>query len=84
MASVDEGAGAVRLFTRGRDSVRVEVITRANGVTLLVKGPGSKRARYEFDDMEALVRQQADLEQQLTAGGFARERFVTERRRWPR
>jgi hypothetical protein len=84
MASVDDGPGSVRLFTRGRDSVRVEVVARTGGVRLLVKGPGAKRASYDFDDVTELARHQSEVEQQLAAIGFELERFVTERRRWPR
>ena len=84
MPSVGDGAGTVRLYTRGRDSVRLEVVPRTGGVRLLVKGPGSKRASYDFDDVSELAREQASLEEQLAAGGFALERHVTERRRWPR
>ena len=86
MASVGEGPGpgTVRLYTRGRDSVRLEVVLRANGGRLVVKGPGSKRASYDFDDVTELARQQASVEEQLAAGGFALERHITERRRWPR
>ena len=84
MASLGEGPGIIRLYTRGRDSVRLEVVLRAGGARLLVKGPGSKRASYDFDDVLELARQQASIEEQLAAGGFALERHVTERRRWPR
>ena len=84
MGSVSDGPGTVRLFTRGRDSVRVEVVMRAGVAKLLVKGPGAKRASYDFEDLTQLAQQQALVEQQLAAGGFELERHVTERRRWPR
>jgi hypothetical protein len=81
---VHDSPRRVRLFTRGRDSVRVEVVPRGSGATVLVKGPGSKRASYDCVDALDLVRQQAAVEAELAADGFALERFVTERRRWPR
>ena len=84
MVMVDSSPRDVWLFTRGRDSVRVEVMALARGVRLVVKGPGSKRESYDFDDMRELARQQETVEEQLAARGFALERFVTERRRWPR
>lgn len=73
------------LFTRGRESVRIEVkAAEAGGGRLTVKGPRSKRGSYDFSDMTALMEHQAQLEAQLVTAGYALEQFTSERRRWPR
>ena len=72
------------LFTRGRDSVRLEVRHSAEGVELLVSGPGVKRETYNFPDTLALLVHQAEMERRLVGLGFCLEEFVTERRRYPR
>ena len=72
------------LFTRGRESVRLEVRDSADGVELLVCGPGVKRETYTFADTLALLVQQAEIERRLVGLGFFLEQFITDRRRYPR
>jgi hypothetical protein len=72
------------LFTRGRESVRLEVRDASEGVELLVCGPGLKRETYTFADTLALLVQQAEIERRLVALGFFLEQFITDRRRYPR
>jgi len=75
------------LFTRGRESVRLEVrdaVEGVGGVELLVCGPGLKRETYTFADTLALLVQQAEIERRLMGLGFFLEQFITDRRRYPR
>src|SRR3712207_5255872 len=67
------------LFTRGRESVRLQVVPSARGVTLRVAGPGPKRASYDFADMVTLLQHQTDLEGHLVAQGYSLEQFLSER-----
>ena len=84
MTWVGTGPQTAWLFTKGNESIRLEVHADRNVVRLLVKGPGRKRAAHEFPDMTALVSYQSSYEQQLAAQGFSLERFTSERRRWAR
>ena len=73
------------LFTRGDQSVRIEATAgEVGGGRLIVKGPGSKRASYDFADMMTLIEHQAQLEAQLETTGYSLAQFTSERRRWPR
>jgi hypothetical protein len=72
------------LFTRGRESVRLEVRHSADSVELVVCGPGVKCETYSFADTLALLVQQAEIERRLVGLGFYLEQFITERRRYPR
>ena len=72
------------LFTRGRESVRLEVREVTTGVQLVVCGPGVKRETYEFPDMLALMVREAELERSLVRLGFTLEEFISDRRRYPR
>jgi hypothetical protein len=79
------GLQAAWLFTRERESVRLEVhATQSGGFSLVVMGPGNKLATYDFPDATNLVNFQASYEQHLRAQGFAFEGFMSERRRVPR
>jgi hypothetical protein len=79
------GLQAAWLFTRERESVRLEVhATPSGGFSLVVMGPGSKLATYHFPDATTLVNFQASYERKLRAQGFAFEEFISERRRVPR
>jgi len=79
------GPQAAWLFTRGKDSVRLEVHeTKEGAVSLVVMGPGRAVATYTFPDMTTLVNFQSSYEQHLRSQGFAFERFMPERRRVPR
>jgi hypothetical protein len=74
----------VWLFTRGRESVRLEVRHSPDRVELIVCGPGIKRETYAFADTLALLVHQAEMERRLVGLGFFLEQFITERRRYPR
>lgn len=72
------------LFTRARESVRLEAHQNADGVQLLVCGPGTRRETHAFADMLALLVRQAEIERELLQVGFCLQEFITERRRYPR
>jgi len=72
------------LFTRGRESVRLEVRDSEQGVQLAVCGPGTKRTIYDYPDTLALLVHQAEIERHLAGMGFFLEKFITDRRRYPR
>jgi len=72
------------LFTRGRQSVRMEARGAGRNLELVVCGPGTKRATYTFADPFALLNAQREIERQVLSEGFRPEEFVTERRRHPR
>jgi hypothetical protein len=72
------------LFTRGRESVRLEVRHTAEGVQLMVCGPGPNRETYDFPDTLAMLVHQAELERRLVGLGYFLEEYMTERRRYPR
>jgi hypothetical protein len=84
MRSVTYGPQTAWLFTRGRESVRLEVRDGGKGVELVVSGPGIKRETYNFPDTLALLVHQAEMERRLVSLGFFLEQFITERRRYPR
>ena len=76
------------LFTRGDASVRMTVDEQALGVVLIVRGPGTASAAYDFPDLHALMEFAALQEQQLQQEGFQlqaiAERRAGDRRREPR
>jgi hypothetical protein len=72
------------LFTRGRESVRLEVRHSAETVELLVSGPGGRRETYSFADTLAALVHQAEVERRLVGRGFFLEQFITDRRRHSR
>ena len=77
------------LFTRGDASVRMSVDERAVGAALIVRGPGTASATYEFPDMNALMEFAALQEEQLQQEGFqlqaiAERRSGSDGRREPR
>jgi len=72
------------LFTRGDESVRLEVRQSGTILQLSVAGPGSERAIYEFPTLSALLEHQSQVERRLVAGGYSLEKYVTERRQQPR
>ena len=72
------------LFTRGGDSVRLEVRRGSTGPQLVVRGPGSRRRYYDCADDFAVLAHQAEIASRLRSQGFDLELFITERRRHPR
>ena len=75
--------GRAWLFTRGRESVRIEAEAGPT-VRLVIAGPGSARSTKDFRDLSALFSYQATYERRLVLQGFALERFIDERRRGKR
>jgi hypothetical protein len=67
------------LFVRGSESIRILLREDQHGVRVL--GPGDRRQEYEFDDNEARVTFQSDLEKQLAGSGWILEQF-SDRRSW--
>jgi hypothetical protein len=71
--------GRAWLFTRGRESVRLEA-EAGTAVRLIIAGPGTARSTKDFRDLSALFSYQASYERRLVLQGFALERFIDERR----
>jgi hypothetical protein len=77
------------LFTRGNASVRMTVEEEPARVVLIVRGPGTASAAYDFPDLTALMEFAALQEQQLQQEGFqlqarAERRSTDDRRQAPR
>ena len=70
VASPDDRIPTAWLFTRGESSVHMEAIERANGVRLVVSGPGSALASHDFPDHEAMLAFTRERERALLADGF--------------
>jgi hypothetical protein len=67
------------LFTRGPESVRVEVRATSEGVQLLIDGPGAIAATHHFPAGTSIESFHEDYEQKLRAEGFKLQ-VVAERR----
>jgi arylamine N-acetyltransferase len=68
------------LFTRGRDSVRVERVSRLQqGLRLIVHGPGYEHEMQEFADEGECTSHQSLFERKLRALGFHLEAFSDRR-----
>lgn len=78
------GTAAAWLFVRGDVSVRMEVWRQGDAFQLRIFGPGKERHALELTDLGTLMARQSELESALIADGFSLEKFVSERRRWPR
>ena len=76
------------LFTRGNESVRMIVEDQPPGAALVVRGPGTASATYQFPTLDALMEFARLQEQQLQRDGFQlqaiAERRVGDRRSEPR
>ena len=76
------------LFTRGNESVRMIVEDQPPGAALVVRGPGTASATYQFPTMDALMEFAKLREQELQGEGFhlqaIAERRVGDRRSEPR
>jgi hypothetical protein len=68
------------LYTRGPESVRIEVHEHGLTLSLLVHGPGSRRRIVECDDRWALIERQIAEEARLLALGYTLERCTSARR----
>ncbi len=67
------------LFTRGDESVHIEVRAREGGLRLIIAGPGRKMSTRDFPDVAAVEQFREELGTELTQSGF-RLMAVTERR----
>ena len=67
------------LFTRGPESVRVEVRATSDGVQLIIDGPGAITATHHFPVGTSIESFREDYEQKLRAEGFKLQ-VVAERR----
>jgi hypothetical protein len=72
------------LYTRGEESVRIEVFDQGAALGLLVFGPGHRRHFLECPDPWAVIECQIAQEAHLLAQGYALERFTADRRQTPR
>ena len=77
------------LFTRDNESVRMTVEDQPSGAALVVRGPGTASATYQFPTMDALMEFAKGQEQQLQRDGFhlqaiAERRVGSDRRAEPR
>ena len=67
------------LFTRNDDSVRLEVRTSADGVQLVIEGPGEASTHFDFPPGTAVDSFRREFEQKLLDVGY-RLQAVVERR----
>jgi hypothetical protein len=58
------------LFTRGNESVRLQIHEQGEGLRLLVNGPGSAQASHDFASMSSLMIFVTDCQEQLKANDF--------------
>lgn len=77
------------LFTRGHESVHIEIQDGTIGPQLLIRGPGTASRVCDFQDLDALLQYQALCEKELVEDGFqlhavAERRNGAERRTTPR
>jgi len=68
------------LYTRGRDSVRIEVREQGSTLSLIVQGPGVRRRVVECDDRWTLIERQIAEEARLLTLGYTLERLTSGRR----
>jgi hypothetical protein len=71
---------SVWLFTSEAHSVRLHIEPGPSGVRIVVSGPGSETAHFDFADMDNLERFRQLLERDLITRGFQIQ-AVAERRR---
>ena len=69
------------LYTRGGDSVRIEIRDQGSEFELVVSGPGGRKRFLQCTDPWAVIECQIAEETHLLALGFTLERFTTNRRR---
>jgi hypothetical protein len=71
---------SIWLYSRGDDSVRIEVRELGHALQLVVCGPGSRQAAYDFADAASLIEHQASQEAHLLTQGYCLESFNADRR----
>jgi len=69
------------LYTRGVDTVRIDVRDQGAEYVLLVRGPGRRRRFVECADPWAVIEAQIVEEGHLLALGYSLERFHADSRR---
>ena len=74
MGGPDDPKHTAWLFTRGSESVCLEVGESAGGYRLSVRGPGRGRATHEFDSGEAALSAAREYRIALVRGGFVLHR----------
>lgn len=67
------------LYTRGTESVRIEVRDHGAWFELVVRGPGERRRFVECADHWAVIESQIAEEAHMLALGYTLERFTTAR-----
>jgi hypothetical protein len=58
------------VFTRGSQSIRLVRQEHSTGCRLLLYGPGTESAIYDFGDLTACMKRQAEIEQTLLAEAY--------------
>ena len=79
MSGPDDPAHVAWLFTRGSESVCLEVGESAGGYRLTVRGPGRGRATHEFDAGEAALSAAREYRAALVRAGFTLHRDTDRR-----
>ena len=67
------------LFTKGEESVRLEIRDMPEGVQLVIEGPGEASSHFDFPPGTAVDSFRRDYENKLLADGY-RLQVVSERR----
>src|SRR5947207_4555632 len=68
------------LYTRGSESVRLVREENSKGCRLSLHGPGTEVVTHEFADVTKCMKRQAEIEQNLAAGGYQLVRSSADRR----
>jgi hypothetical protein len=58
------------LFTRGEESVRLQIHEQGEGFRLVVNGPGHAQVNHEFDTMSSLMIFVTNYQEQLRSNDF--------------
>ena len=58
------------LFTRGEESVRLQIYELSGGFRLVINGPGPAQVSHEFDSMSSLTTFVTDYHEQLRGNDF--------------
>ena len=69
------------LYTRGTDSVRIQVRDHGSAFELVVSGPGERQRVLQCADPWAVIESQIAEETHLLALGYTLERFTANRRK---
>jgi hypothetical protein len=58
------------LFTRGEESVRLQIYELSGGFRLVINGPGPSQVNHEFDSMSSLTTFVTDYHERLRGSDF--------------